>query len=223
VTIGVKICGIRTLPDLDAAIAAGASHCGLVFFPPSPRNLSLQDAANLASHGRGRVTIVALIVDAADDLIRAIADEVAPDMLQLHGKESPQRTAQIREMAGRPVMKAVSVARKADVLAADAYRGAADLILFDAKPPRRHKGALPGGNGLSFNWRFLQPIRGRMPFALSGGLTPDNVADAVAATGAALVDVSSGVESAPGAKNAELIRRFVTAAKTPILEGAAHG
>lgn len=167
--------------------------------------------------------MVALTVDADDALLGAIAAQVKPDMIQLHGKESPERVVQVREMTGRRIIKAVSVADMHDVLAANAYRGAADLILFDAKPPQGQAGALPGGNGLSFDWRLLAPLRGRMDFALSGGLTPDNVAEAIAATEPALVDVSSGVETAPGQKDAELIRRFVAAARMPILEGAAHG
>jgi phosphoribosylanthranilate isomerase len=221
VTIGVKICGIRTAADLETAVEAGATHCGLVFFPPSPRSLSLDMAAGLARLGRGRVTMVALTVDADDTLLADIAASVAPDMIQLHGKESPERAAEIRNQTKRPVIKAVSVAEARDVEAASAYRGAADLILFDAKPPRNS--VIPGGNGLSFDWSLLAGVKGRMDFALSGGLTPDNVAEAIAATHPVLVDVSSGVETAPGQKNAELIRRFVAAAKTPILEGAVHG
>jgi phosphoribosylanthranilate isomerase len=221
VTIGVKICGIRTAADLETAVEAGATHCGLVFFPPSPRSLSLDVAAGLAHLGRGRVTMVALTVDADDALLADIAASVAPDMIQLHGKESPERAAEIRGMTKCPVIKAVSVAEARDVEAASAYRGAADLILFDAKPPRNS--VIPGGNGLSFDWSLLAGVKGRMDFALSGGLTPDNVAEAIAATHPVLVDVSSGVETAPGQKNAELIRRFVAAAKTPILEGAVHG
>jgi phosphoribosylanthranilate isomerase len=222
VSIGVKICGIRTPADLEAAIEAGASHCGLVFYPPSPRSLSLAEAATLARMGQGRATMVALTVNADDALLAAIAGEVGPDMIQLHGKESPERLTEIREITRRPLIKAVSVAVPGDVAAADAWRGVADLILFDAKPPL-WPSALPGGNGLSFDWSLLAGVKGRMKFALSGGLTPENVAEAIAATEPALVDVSSGVETAPGQKDAELIRRFVAAAGMPILEGAAHG
>lgn len=221
-TVGVKICGIRTVRELDAALAAGATHFGLVFYPPSPRNLTLAQAARLAERGRGKALSVALIVDADEALIAAIASKVAPDLFQLHGKETPERVARIRAMTGRPVIKAIPVARRPDLALAEAYRGAADLILFDAKPPRRMKDALPGGNGLSFDWRILKPLKGNTAFALSGGLNPDNVADAIAASGASLVDVSSGVESAPGKKHAVLIRRFVAAANAPMLEGAAH-
>jgi phosphoribosylanthranilate isomerase len=227
VVIGVKICGIREAADLDAALEAGASHCGLVFYPPSPRSLSLDAAAELARLGRGRAIMVALTVDADDAMLAAIAERGAPDMMQLHGRESPERAAEIRRLLGRPVIKAVSVADPGDVAAAEAYRGAADLILFDAKPPRV-AGALPGGNGLRFDWSLLAALKGRMDFALSGGLTPDNVAEAIAATQPVLVDVSSGVETAPGQKDATLIRRFVAAARgplvtPPILERADHG
>jgi phosphoribosylanthranilate isomerase len=221
VTIGVKICGIRTPADLEAAIEAGASHCGLVFFPPSPRSLTPDEAARLVGQARGRVTLVALTVDADDALLVRIAGHVGADMIQLHGRESPERTASIRALTGRPVIKAISVAADGDAEKADAYAAAADLILFDAKPPR--SATRPGGNGRSFDWHLLAAVKGRMPFALSGGLTPDNVAEAIAATHPVLVDVSSGVESGPGQKDALLIRRFVAAARTPVLEGATHG
>lgn len=208
--------------DLEAAIAAGASHCGLVFYPASPRALSLDAAADLARLAGGRVQVVALTVDAGDALIAAITDRVAPGMIQLHGKESPDRARAIRETTGRPIIKALSIAAAGDVAAAEAYRGAADLILFDAKPPRREN-ALPGGNGVSFDWSLLAPLKGRMDFALSGGLNPDNVAEAIAATGPALVDVSSGVETAPGQKDSALIHRFVAAARRANPEGATDG
>ncbi len=220
-TIGVKICGITNPVDLEAAISAGASHLGLVFFPPSPRSLALDVAAELARQGRDRAKVVALTVDADDSLLEAIAAHVAPDIMQLHGKESPERTARIREITGRPVIKAISLAESADVGRADAYRDAADLILFDAKPPR--SATRPGGNGRSFDWNLLAGVSQRMDFVLSGGLTPDNVAEAIAATAPVLVDVSSGVETAPGRKDAMLIRRFVAAVRSTVLEGATHG
>lgn len=215
----VKICGIRTPPALEAAIEAGADYFGLVFFPPSPRNISLEDAARLAECARGRIKSVALVVNAEDAEIKAIAETVAPDMFQLHGKETPERTTTIRELVNRPVIKAVSVAAMGDATHAEAYKGAADLILFDAKPPADEAHALPGGNGLNFDWRLLEGLKDRMRFMLAGGLTPNNVAEAIALTGAAIVDVSSGVESAPGEKQAALIRRFIAAAKaSAILE-----
>ena len=219
---GVKICGLRTRQSIDAAIDAGASHYGLVFFPKSPRNVSLVEAASLADHARGRILSVALTVDATDELLDSIAATVRPDMLQLHGSETPERTREIRERTGLPVIKAISISEAGDTAGATPYETVADLILFDAKPPRDPQ-ALPGGNGLPFDWRLLAPIRGKMPFMLSGGLTPDNVAEAIRLTGASIVDVSSGVESAPGMKDPELIRRFAENALSAALEEIAHG
>jgi phosphoribosylanthranilate isomerase len=217
----VKICGLRTLEHLDAAIAAGASYYGMVFFARSPRNITHADADALSHAGRGRITSVALVVDAADAEIDAIIAAAAPDMIQLHGAETPARAAEIRQRTSRPVIKAVSVEREGDVAAAQPYAGAADLILFDAKPPR--DAAHPGGNGLAFDWRLLSPLRGKMRFMLSGGLTPANVAEAIAITGAAIVDVSSGVETAPGEKDAALIHQFVRASRAAALEEIANG
>ena len=219
---GVKICGLRTRQSIDAAISAGATHYGLVFFTKSPRNVTLEDAAGLARHGRGRIRSVALTVDAPDDLLDRIAQTVRPDMIQLHGSETPERTAQIGERTGLPLIKAVSIGAEGDTAKAKPYENIADLILFDAKPPRDGN-ALPGGNGLPFNWQFLAPVRKKMRFMLSGGLTPDNVSEAIRLTGAELVDVSSGVESAPGIKDPERIRDFVEAAHNADLEEIVHG
>jgi phosphoribosylanthranilate isomerase len=219
---GVKICGLRTCRSIDAAIGAGATHYGLVFFAKSPRNVTLEEAANLAGYGRGRILSVALTVNATDDLLDSIARTVRPDMLQLHGTETPERTAQIRELTGLPVIKAVSVGAMEDTAMAKPYENITDLILFDAKPPRDGD-SLPGGNGLPFDWHHLAPVREKMRFMLSGGLTPDNVAEAIRLTGAGLVDVSSGVENAPGVKDPELIRRFVEAARNTAFEEIAHG
>ena len=218
----VKICGINTPEAMSAALEARADLVGLVFFPPSPRHVSIEAAAPLADYARGFSAIVALVVDADDALIDRIKSEINPDMLQLHGSETPERVAAVRSMFGKPVMKAIKVATRADALTAFAYapvtqwltEGAtptiADLILFDAKPP---KGAdRPGGHGATFDWTLLDDVRGRVPFMLSGGLTPDNVAAAIRATGATVVDVSSGVETAPGLKNRGLIQRFIAAA-----------
>ena len=206
----VKICGLNTPDALAAALEARADLVGLVFFPPSPRNVSIGLGVELADYARGFAAIVALTVDADDGLIERIVREVNPDMLQLHGSESPERAAAIRQRWGKPVMKAIKVATADDAALALAYRDAADLVLFDARPP---KGAdRPGGHGNVFDWRLLDIVRGRVPFMLSGGLTPDNVADAIRATGATVVDVSSGVESAPGVKSPGLIRAFVRAA-----------
>ncbi len=216
--VKVKICGLRTEETLDAAIEGGADFVGLVFFPKSPRNVDLATAACLArrAHERSPSKVVALVVDADDRLLDAIAGEVLPDILQLHGLETPERVAAIRSRLGLPLWKAVPVAKAADVEAGLAYMAEgrlADLVLFDAKPPD-DPASLPGGNGLAFDWRILDGLAGRHPFVLAGGLTPDNVAAAVELTRPAVVDVSSGVESAPGLKDTALIRRFIRAAKT---------
>jgi phosphoribosylanthranilate isomerase len=158
--------------------------------------------------------VVALLVDPDDARLGEVMDAVAPDLIQLHGAESPARVAEIARVSMRPVMKAVKVETPADAEAALDYQGAAELILFDAKAPKGYDRALPGGNGITFDWRAVQGMCGRIPFMLAGGLTPLNVAEAVCLTGAAAVDVSSGVESSPGVKDAELIRRFLHAAKT---------
>lgn len=211
-TTKAKICGIKTEAALDAAIDGGADYIGLVFFPKSPRHLDLATAAALAAKARGRVKVVALLVDPDDAHAIDVAAKVDPDIIQLHGHETPERVRALSALTNRPFLKAVSVATAEDALSAANYDGIADMILFDAKPP---KGAsLPGGNGLAFDWRALEPVKGRRDFMLSGGLTPDNVADAIRLTGAAAVDVSSGVETAPGQKSPELIRRFLRAVKT---------
>lgn len=221
--VDVKICGVKTLGALEAAIEAGASHFGLVFFPRSPRHVNPPQAARLARAARGRIVSVALLVDPENADIEEVLSAVDPDMIQLHGKESPERTKAIRALARRPVIKALGVGEKGDAERADAYAQAADIILFDAQPPRGQDKALPGGNGVSFDWRLLADLKGRSRFILSGGLTPQNVAAAIAETGAAMVDVSSGVETAPGEKDAALIRAFVRAARTPIVEEIANG
>jgi phosphoribosylanthranilate isomerase len=221
VAIEVKICGIRTLPALEAAIAAGADYFGLVFYARSPRNVSPAKAAQLAERARGRIKCIALVVDADDTLIADIAARVRPDMIQLHGKETPERATAIRKATNCPVIKAISVSKAGDPERAKDYKRAADLILFDAKPVDAN--ALPGGNGLSFDWRLLDGLSRKMRYMLSGGLNPVNVGEAIRLTGAAIVDVSSGVEVAPGKKQAALIRRFVEAAKAPELEEIRHG
>jgi phosphoribosylanthranilate isomerase len=208
VTVKVKICGVRTAAILDAAVSAGADYVGLVLFSKSPRNLSLEQAAGLAEAARDRVRTVAVMVDPGDDFIDAVAERVRPDILQLHGTETPDRVAALKARTGLPAIKAIPVGEAADVALADAYE-AADQILFDAKAA---PGAvLPGGNGVVFEWSVL--TRARTPFALSGGLHPGNVADAVRQTGAAMFDVSSGVETAPGVKDAALITQFIAAAR----------
>ena len=206
----VKICGIRTAEAMLAAVAAQTEYVGLVFFPPSPRNISVADAVPLADAARGRAAIVALTVDADDALVEDIMRRVRPDMLQLHGSETPARAAALRRRFHTKVMKAIKVETRADAEVALAYAEVADLILFDAKPP---KGAdRPGGHGAVFDWRLLDTVAGKVPFMLSGGLTPENVAEAIRATGAETVDVSSGVETAPGVKSVALIQAFIAAA-----------
>lgn len=210
-TTDVKICGLSTAETMAAALDAGAAYVGLVFFPKSPRNVSLATAASLANQARGRARIVALVVDPDDATLDAIVREVAPDWLQLHGHESLERVAAVKHRHGLPVLRAIPVSAPSDVTAAAPFAAIADLVLFDAKPPPG--AALPGGNGLPFDWKLLDSVGGAYPFMLSGGLTPDNVATAVALVAPAAVDVSSGVESAPGVKSPELIRRFLRAVK----------
>ena len=210
-TTKVKICGLRTEAALEAALVGGADYVGLVFFPPSPRNLTSEAARPLAATARGRARIVALMVDPDDALIDAVVAAVDPDLLQLHGEESAERVAEVRRRWAKPVMKAVKVETAQDAEAALGYRGIADLILFDARAPK--DSPLPGGNGAPFDWRALAGVKDKVAYMLSGGLTPDNVAEAIRVTGAGIVDVSSGVEVRPGEKDPELIRRFLRAAK----------
>lgn len=206
----VKICGLSTEETLDAALAAGADMVGLNFFPPSPRFIPLDTARRLAARARGRAEIVALCVGMDDADLSEIVAAVKPDWLQLHGKDSPERTAAVRRFPAK-VMKAVHIATAADLAAARAYADAADRLLLDATPP---KGAvLPGGNGAPFDWTLLRGFRPAKPYLLSGGLTPGNVAEAIRISGAPGVDVSSGVETAPGRKDPDLIRAFIAAAR----------
>jgi phosphoribosylanthranilate isomerase len=207
----VKICGLKTEAALEAALDGGADYVGLVFFPPSPRHIAPPAAKALADKARGRAAIVALLVDPDDALIDTVMASVAPDLLQLHGEETPQRAADIRRHWRTPVMKAIRVETSQDARTALAYRGVVDLILFDARPPE--DSTRPGGNGAPFDWRALLGVKDQVPFVLSGGLTPDNVAEAIRATAAPAVDVSSGVERRPGEKDPELIRHFLRAAK----------
>jgi len=207
----IKICGISTALALDAIIAARADYCGFVFYPASPRAVTVTEAAALGAHAATRVGKVGLFVDADEALIAEAVAAARLDAIQLHGKESPARAAQVRAQFGLPVWKAVPVAAPGDVERAAAYLGAADLILFDAKTPR---GTLPGGMGVTFDWALLAEWRDRAPWGLAGGLTPDNVSEAVRLTGAPLVDTSSGVESAPGVKDEARIAAFSKAARS---------
>ena len=208
----VKICGLREAAHVAAAAEAGAAYVGFVFFEKSPRHLAVADARALAIGVTEGVAKVALTVDATDAELDAITGQVPLDMLQLHGKESPERVAAVKARYGLPVMKAVGLASRADLAALDLYQSVADQILVDAKPPK--DAALPGGNGLAFDWTLLLGRVWRRPWMLAGGLTPDNVALAVRSTNARQVDVSSGVETAPGVKDEGLIRAFLAAART---------
>lgn len=208
--VKVKICGLTKPEHVHAAADAGAVYGGFVFFAKSPRNVSVELARDLALEAPVGLAKVALVVDADDATLDAILNHVPLDMLQLHGKESPARVAELRARYGLPVMKAIGIAEPADLAQIDAYAGAADQLLIDAKAPKG--AALPGGNGLSFDWRLVNRKYWPLPWMLAGGLTPDNVGLAVQMTGARQVDVSSGVESAPGIKDAALIRAFVAAA-----------
>lgn len=206
----IKLCGLTDSTALDAAIAARADFAGFNFFPPSPRFLAPGRAAELAAHAAGRIGRVGVFVDAND---AAIAEAVAAgrlDAIQLHGSETPQRSAELRSRFGLPVWRMVSVARAEDLAKAADYAGAADFILFDAKTP---KGTLPGGMGLAFDWTLLAGLRIALPWGLAGGLVPGNVAEAVRITGAPLVDAASGIESAPGVKDPALIAAFCAAAR----------
>lgn len=210
--IRVKICGLKRPEDVDAAARAGAVYGGFVFFPKSPRHLTVDEARALAVEAPVGLAKVALVVDADDALLDAITGAVPLDMLQLHGRETPERVSEVRTRTGLPVMKAIGVAGPEDLAAIDVYSRVADQLLIDAKPPQ--DAALPGGNGLAFDWRLLQGRKyWTCPWMLAGGLTPDNVADAVRLTGARQVDVSSGVESAPGVKDPGKIAAFVAAAR----------
>ncbi len=206
----VKICGLTTPEAVEVAVGAGARYLGFVFFEKSPRNLGARAAAALAVEVPPGVAKVGLVVNADDARLKEITDRVPLDMLQLHGQEGPERVAEIRARFGLPVMKAVGIAEEADLQRADEYAEVADQLLLDAKSAPG--AALPGGNGLAFDWRLLAGRSWARPWMLAGGLTPDNVARAINLTGAAQVDVSSGVESAPGIKDAALIRAFLTAA-----------
>lgn len=212
----VKICGLTTPATVEAALDAGADLIGFVFHPRSPRAITPEAAAPLARMAAGRAATVALLVDPAIETARAIAAAVRPDYLQLHGSETPETVATLKAATGCHVLKAVGVATAGDLAAIARYRPVADRILIDAKPPR--DAAYPGGHGRPFDWTLLQALDPALPFLLSGGLTPETVADAVRTVrsyGVALagVDVSSGVESAPGVKTVDLIRAFVAAAR----------
>ncbi len=209
--VSVKICGLATVDDVRACADAGANYMGLVFFEKSPRNIIIPAARELALAAPLGLAKVALVVNPSDAELDAITATVPLDMLQLHGRETPERVAEVKARYGLPVMKAVGIADGDDLPKLESYFGVADQILVDAKPPKG--GELPGGNGLSFDWRLIAGRRWPCPWMLAGGLTPENVAEAVKMTGAKQVDVSSSVEDAPGQKNAELIQKFVQSSR----------
>jgi phosphoribosylanthranilate isomerase len=212
-SVSVKICGISTEEALEAAIEGGADYAGFVFFERSPRNVAPARAAALARRAEGRIETVALTVNAGDEAIKAIASAVRPGFFQLHGEETVERVAAIRTLTGARIIKAIKVGTPCDIAGARIYEEEADLLLFDALA-RALPNALPGGNGVSFDWRWLAGAGVRPDFMLSGGLNPDNVLAALQASGASAVDVSSGVETSPGRKDAKLIRSFISTAKS---------
>jgi phosphoribosylanthranilate isomerase len=207
----VKICGLSTPEALDVALDSGADMVGFVFFPPSPRNISLEAARALAARVRGSAKKVALTVDADDATLGAIVEALQPDMLQLHGKEPPARVAALKKRFGVEVMKAIAIEAEADLAAVATYAATANRLLFDARPPR--EATRPGGLGRAFDWRLLEKLNPGVPFMLSGGLDANNVAEALHVTRALAVDVSSGVESAPGRKDVVKIRQFIRVAR----------
>jgi phosphoribosylanthranilate isomerase len=207
----IKICGLSTPDTLETAIDAGADFVGFVFFPASPRNVTLDQARVLGARVRRRAAVAALSVDADDAALAAIVAALRPDLLQLHGHETPERITAVKRRFGLPVMKALPVSVAADLAAADVYKTAADRLLFDARPPK--DATRPGGLGRPFDWRLLARVDAATPYMLSGGLNPGNVAEAIAVARPAGVDVSSGVERAPGVKDADKIGAFVGAAR----------
>lgn len=210
-TVAAKICGLAGEAAVEAAVAGGAAYVGFVFYPPSPRAVSPERAAALCAAVPSGIWRVGLFVDAADAAIRRVLDAAPIDMLQFHGTESPDRVSEAKLRFHRPVMKAVAIAAPEDALAAERYQDAADMLLFDAKPPKRD-GALPGGNGLAFDWQLIAGRHWRRPWMLSGGLTAELLPQAVRVSGATIVDVSSGVERRPGEKDPAKIREFLRVA-----------
>jgi len=212
--VQVKICGINSAAAADAVLRAGADFGGLVFFAKSPRNLSLEQGKMLAGRMRSRVRLAALVVDDSDAALAAIASQVKPDFFQLHGQETPERAAQIRSRFGIPIIKAIPVSEAADLAKATAYDDVVEMFLFDAVPAAG--ASRPGGHGAAFDWRILEGRTFERPWFLAGGLNPENIARAIAVSGATMVDVSSGVESAPGVKSSDRIAEFVAAAKQTV-------
>lgn len=214
--VKVKICGINAPDALRAAVDGGADFIGLVFYPPSPRAVTPEQARDLSAMAGRAVGKVALLVDPVDTVIERVLARVKLDMLQLHGRETPARVVDIKKRFGLPVMKAIKVAAAADLDAAASFEPAADWLLFDGVPPKDKKGVLPGGNAAQFDWTLLKGREFALPWMLSGGLDPSNVADAIRISGAPCVDVSSGVETRPGKKDPAKIAAFIRAARAVI-------
>jgi phosphoribosylanthranilate isomerase len=210
----VKICGLSTPETVTAAIDAGADYLGFNFYARSPRYVSLERATELGRLVPPSILTVALAVDADDAALDKIMAALNPDILQLHGDETPERLVELKSRYGITLMKAIAIAGPEDPIKSEIYRDSADLLLFDAKPPKSMENALPGGNGLVFDWSLLAGQKPETPWMLSGGLTAENVREAVRITGTEAVDVSSGVEDTPGRKNPELITKFIRAAKS---------
>jgi phosphoribosylanthranilate isomerase len=210
-SVAVKICGLTREAAVTAAVDGGAAYLGFVFYPPSPRAVTPEEAARLCANVPAGVARVGLFVDADDATIAAVLAATPIDILQFHGNESPQRVAEVRRRFDRQVMKAVPIAAADDISRAESYQDGADLLLFDGKPFRPD--ALPGGNGLAFDWRLIAGHSWRLPWMLSGGLTAELLPEAVRISGAAIVDVSTGVETRPGEKDPDRIRAFLAAAR----------
>ncbi len=214
-TVSAKICGISTLSAAETAIANGAAFLGFIHFAKSPRHLALNPMADLMRSIRDRghtLPLVSVVVDPDDETLAVLRDTVKPDLIQLHGKETPQRTADIATMTGIGLIKALSIGEAGDIAAAAAYEPHVQYLMFDAKPPK--DAAMPGGLGVRFDWTLMGGYHGEKPWFLAGGITASNVAEAITQSHARLVDVSSGVESAPGIKDPELISRFLTTVKS---------
>lgn len=210
-TLDIKICGLKTEETIDRAVALGATHVGFIFFAKSPRHIEPADAGRLADRVRGRAKIVSVSVDADNDDLDEIVDLIRPDILQMHGKESPDRVLTIKAVTGLPVWKALSIAEADDLKRIDAYDGIANRFLFDAKAPKNSE--LPGGNGVSFDWRLLAGLDGQRDYMLSGGLNRNNVAEALRIARPGGIDVSSGVESSPGVKDIRMMDEFFEAVR----------
>lgn len=217
-TLDIKICGLKTPEALDAALRGGASHVGFIFFGKSPRNVTPAEAAALRPAASGRAQAVAVTVDADNSFLDEIVRAMSPDIIQLHGGETPVRATELRERYGLPVMKAFSISEVADLDQVQPFRGVTDRFLFDAKPPKGSQ--LPGGNGVSFDWRLLAALDPGIDYMLSGGLNAANIRDALRLSNPPGIDISSGVERAPGIKDVTLIEEFFKAVRSAQAEAA---